>query len=283
MDELLLKKDDFIRKIFDAIPSILLLADDDVRILRLNAAAAGLLGVGIGDIHHQRGGEILHCIHATEVPEGCGYSENCKECVIRNSVKQSVSGATVYRQKTKMELVKNDGKITGKHFLVTTSPFEYGNKTYALLILEDISELEQLKGMIQICASCKKIRNDKGFWEQIELFIRERSEVEFTHGICPECTRKLYPEYCDAKAGEGTETCIKSPEGVGTKEVQCWEYMKCGHEVDKSCPVVLMNAGRMCWDISSTLCGGKKQGESFTKFRLCKDCEFFIKLNRGEI
>lgn len=68
-----------------------------------------------------------------------------------------------------------------------------------------------------------------------------------------------------------------------TKEVQCWEYMKCGHEKDKSCPAVLLEAGRMCWDVSSTVCGGKKQGGSYTKFGLCSKCEFFIRLNRDEL
>ncbi|HKN18798.1 MAG TPA: hypothetical protein VJW95_03300, partial [Dissulfurispiraceae bacterium] len=65
-------------------------------------------------------------------------------------------------------------------------------------------------------------------------------------------------------------------------EIQCWEYMKCGCEKQKSCPVVLLDAGRMCWDVSNTICGGKKQGKSYTKFLLCSECEFFIKLNSGE-
>lgn len=53
-------------------------------------------------------------------------------------------------------------------------------------------EVKKLSGLLPICASCKKIRNDKGYWEQIEVYIHERSEADFTHGICPECARKLY-------------------------------------------------------------------------------------------
>ncbi|MBF0560054.1 MAG: sigma-54-dependent Fis family transcriptional regulator, partial [Nitrospirae bacterium] len=86
MDERILGDDDFIRKLFDAIPSILLLTDDDVRVLGLNVAASQLLGAGIDDIYNQRGGDVLHCIHAGESPDGCGHAEDCKECVIRNSV-----------------------------------------------------------------------------------------------------------------------------------------------------------------------------------------------------
>lgn len=57
-----------------------------------------------------------------------------------------------------------------------------------------ISEIKQLRGIIPICASCKNIRNDKGAWMQIEAYIQKHSEAKFSHGICPECSKKLYPE-----------------------------------------------------------------------------------------
>lgn len=65
----------------------------------------------------------------------------------------------------------------------------------------DISELETvreevkiLQGLLPICASCKKIRDAKGVWTPLETYISERSEADFTHGICPACMAKLYPE-----------------------------------------------------------------------------------------
>lgn len=58
-----------------------------------------------------------------------------------------------------------------------------------------LREIKTLRGIIPICANCKKIRNDEGVWRQLESYIEEHSEVEFfSHGICPECTKKLYPE-----------------------------------------------------------------------------------------
>ncbi|MBL7647126.1 MAG: PAS domain S-box protein [Candidatus Hydrogenedentes bacterium] len=65
------------------------------------------------------------------------------------------------------------------------------------LILElqtAIGEIKTLSGLLPICASCKKIRDDKGSWNQIEVFIRDHSDAEFSHGICPDCIRQLYPE-----------------------------------------------------------------------------------------
>ncbi|MBN2785720.1 MAG: PAS domain S-box protein, partial [Pontiellaceae bacterium] len=57
-----------------------------------------------------------------------------------------------------------------------------------------IGEIKTLSGMLPICASCKKIRDDKGYWKQIESYISEHSEAVFSHGICPECVEELYPD-----------------------------------------------------------------------------------------
>ncbi|MBF0121057.1 MAG: hypothetical protein HQK79_19680 [Desulfobacterales bacterium] len=58
-----------------------------------------------------------------------------------------------------------------------------------------IEELRILNGTLPICASCKKIRDKKNHWHQIESYIKNNSEADFTHTICPECAKKLYPEY----------------------------------------------------------------------------------------
>jgi hypothetical protein len=63
-----------------------------------------------------------------------------------------------------------------------------------------ITKVRKLSGLLPICASCKKIRDDKGYWNQIETYIRDHSEAEFSHGICPECFRKIYPEYHRGKS-----------------------------------------------------------------------------------
>ncbi|MEW6674369.1 MAG: CHASE4 domain-containing protein [Thermodesulfobacteriota bacterium] len=57
-----------------------------------------------------------------------------------------------------------------------------------------LKEIKTLKGIIPICAACKKIRNDSGYWQQIESYIQSHSEADFSHGICPACSKKLYPD-----------------------------------------------------------------------------------------
>lgn len=58
-----------------------------------------------------------------------------------------------------------------------------------------LHEVKTLSGLLPICCSCKKIRNDQGYWLQIETYVQEHSNAEFSHGICPECAKKLYPEF----------------------------------------------------------------------------------------
>ena len=60
---------------------------------------------------------------------------------------------------------------------------------------EALAEVKTLSGFLPICASCKNIRDDAGYWQQIESYLSERHDVEFTHGICPDCIAKLYPEF----------------------------------------------------------------------------------------
>ncbi len=67
----------------------------------------------------------------------------------------------------------------------------------AAQLASSLAEVKTLSGLLPICASCKRVRDDEGYWKQIELFISERSEAKFSHGICEECSAELYPELAD--------------------------------------------------------------------------------------
>jgi C4-dicarboxylate-specific signal transduction histidine kinase len=65
---------------------------------------------------------------------------------------------------------------------------------------ETVDRMEVMRGLLPICASCKKIRDDQGYWKQLEHFISEHTEARFSHSICPECSSKLYEElFAEAK------------------------------------------------------------------------------------
>jgi len=66
-----------------------------------------------------------------------------------------------------------------------------------------LAQIKTLRGLLPICAACKKIRDDRGYWTQFEQYIRTHSEAEFTHGICPECIQRLYPDLAPSQ-GSGS-------------------------------------------------------------------------------
>jgi PAS domain S-box-containing protein len=63
-------------------------------------------------------------------------------------------------------------------------------------LLQAMAEIKTLRGILPICANCKKIRDDRGYWDQVESYISNHTEARFSHAICPECMKKLYPEFC---------------------------------------------------------------------------------------
>lgn len=118
------------------------------------------------------------------------------------------SGGIVESYETKR--ISQKGKLLDVWLTVTCLKDDSGNIDSIATTERDIThiknelrekekEVKILRGFLPICASCKEIRDDQGYWHQIESYIRERSEAEFSHGICPKCMKKLYPELCKAE------------------------------------------------------------------------------------
>jgi hypothetical protein len=85
--------------------------------------------------------------------------------------------------------------FTIKHVLAA----ETANQKLVSELNATIEEIKTLRGVIPICSHCKNIRNDTGQWDQLEEYIRDHSDAEFTHGICPECKKKYYSDLFDKK------------------------------------------------------------------------------------
>jgi len=116
------------------------------------------------------------------------------------------------------ETTKTETNGNKRYFIVTATPyFDIDNTPTGIIetfqditprrLLEDereelieklqltMDKVKTLSGFLPICASCKKIRDDKGYWTQIESYIKDHSEAEFSHGICPDCAKKFYSDY----------------------------------------------------------------------------------------
>ncbi len=142
-----------------------------------------------------------------------------------------------------------------------------------------LQDVRVLRGLLPICASCKRIRDDQGYWTQLEGYIKTHSEADFTHGICPECVERLYPEIykqmgSDSGAGASQQgkTCEAGGERKGTS-----------HETERRRAMGPMEelrmehqAVKMTLRVLETLCRRMEQpGESIDVQHLDQLLEFF--------
>ncbi len=92
-----------------------------------------------------------------------------------------------------------DGRVMGASTVARDITQRKAEEQERLRLIQELTDaltqVKTLSGLLPICASCKKIRNDNGYWEAVETYISEHSDADFTHGICPECVQRLYPEY----------------------------------------------------------------------------------------
>jgi hypothetical protein len=187
-------RDGFLRAIVDNMPALVFVVDHEVRIVYANRAASRLLGEKPELIMRPLAGDFLRCAHAQESRGGCGHTDFCTDCVVRKAVESARTGLTTTRQKCKMQL-EQGGHIREVYLLTTAAPLAFGGTDLVLLTLEDITEWIELRGLLPICSGCKKIRQNKEYWEQVETYLSRHSDLVFTHSICPECLRKYYPDF----------------------------------------------------------------------------------------
>ncbi len=104
--------------------------------------------------------------------------DGAQDFLIKDDINSSLLRKTIIYSLERVELLRE------KDDLITT-------------LVEANNKIKTLKSLIPICSNCKKIRDDNGYWEDVELYISDHAGSEFTHGICPDCIQKLYPEYAE--------------------------------------------------------------------------------------
>jgi len=111
-----------------------------------------------------------------------------------------VSNTPVLQFDKKGMLVSYDGLIRD----ITVRKQAEAEREKLIAELQDaLTRVKILSGLLPICSNCKKVRDDSGYWTQIELYIQEHSGAEFSHGICPDCAKVLYPGYYQRTGGSG--------------------------------------------------------------------------------
>lgn len=184
---------DFLEHILDSISANLIVTDGDGVVRYANASAKREFRIPeeLGHGCH-RAGHWMACDHEHDHLGGCGFGEFCRtECALRGSIGRAIGGEPIVRRPANSTIIRNGEKVR-KNVLISAVPIEYEGETLALITLEDVTELVKLRGIIPICASCKKVRNDEDYWENVEAYVASHSDASFSHGFCPECVENLY-------------------------------------------------------------------------------------------
>ncbi len=187
------------REIADLLPTILCELNEDLNVTYINR-----IGIDVFSITPARlksGFNIQHLFHP-------GNREPVS--ILLNDILEGkrVEGVE-YRlrkiaQKEMVALIYSSpilraGGIAGARMIITDITLRKKTEEQRDKLISDLkkslAEVKILKGILPICASCKKIRDDKGYWNQVESYIHDHTDAEFSHSICPECVKKLYPDF----------------------------------------------------------------------------------------
>ncbi len=121
--------------------------------------------------------------------------------VSQEFVVENKEGKSFVVEVSASNVTSSSGELAGRmasFFDITKRKEIEADREKLIIKLQDaLKKIKTLRGIIPICAACKKIRDDKGYWNQIEIYLREHSEADFSHGICPECVKKLYPDLAE--------------------------------------------------------------------------------------
>ncbi len=178
---------------FDSVNDAISLINMDGKILQCNKAMASLLDKPVHEVVGSTCWELVH--NSSEPIEGCPFIR-IRETNQRETMRFA-SGDRMLQVTVDPVLGEDGNLISIVHIISDVTALNRAEEQQKNLISElqsALAKVKTLSGFLPICASCKKIRDDKGYSNQIENYIRDHSEAEFSHGLCPECAKNLYPD-----------------------------------------------------------------------------------------
>jgi hypothetical protein len=188
------------KDILDAFPSSVFICDKDLKIYYANEECRKKFGFKETFSDNCLCGDLICCVNALNSEEGCGTTEFCPNCVIRNSVKAAFNNIKVKRHLYEMGIKKN-GEEEKVWFYVSGTIFNE-SKGLIMIVLEDVTEIVMLRKLLPICSYCHKIRDDKDYWHSLEAYFEKFQGTQFSHGICPDCLKKHFPDVYEKKYGK---------------------------------------------------------------------------------
>ena len=187
-----------LKTVLDTIQAGILVIDPSTHaIVGVNAAAGKMIGAPREHIL----GSVCHAYICPDQKGRCPVTDLGKKLENAERVLLTASGERVPVLKTVVSVTLDGREHLLESFLDITARkrAEEERERLILELQEALAEVKTLSGLLPICASCKSIRNDQGYWQQIEAYIKEHSKAEFSHSVCPKCAEKLYPEVFNKK------------------------------------------------------------------------------------
>jgi PAS domain S-box-containing protein len=162
------------RAIFENAPVGIVVVDRELRVVDVNAAYCEMLGYSRDELLSLHVPDLTH-------PEDRQQDIEFLPLLLKGQIPH-------YR--TEKRYITKNKETVWAHLTATALRDATGHASYAFGITENITDRKILRQILPLCSSCKKVRDEKGFWTDVEVYLRERASTEVSHGLCPECARK---------------------------------------------------------------------------------------------
>jgi PAS domain S-box-containing protein len=187
------------RNIFvDIMPNGMLAIDGRERIIDINKAMLALLGAETEQVIGRPFTEVLQAV-ATIVDD----FRMAK--ILAQKLRWATAVLTCASNRSPTTRATFRGSLIVLHDISQRKQMAEEREQLITSLQNALSEVKKLSGLLPICANCKKIRDDQGYWQDVAVYIRDHSEAEFSHGICPDCYVELYPELAQKRKGKEKE------------------------------------------------------------------------------
>jgi hypothetical protein len=175
--------------LLDAFPSMAFITEADTRIVEANRAARQWLGDRPGTELGLPFGSVFQCIFPRDSRGDCGTTDFCPSCLVRRSIESATSGRPAPRRVAHM-IVGANGQPEDRWFQVSASPLAFGGRTLVLVVMDDVTQLVELRALLPLCPDCGASREASDPIAQARIFLRKHPDFLLADELCADCRQR---------------------------------------------------------------------------------------------
>ncbi len=195
-------------RVIECMTEAVLVIDSQGRLVDLNPSAQRLLGKAAEDVI---GRPSIQALSRIPHLESLLAEDRANQQDLELTVAEKRLALHVQISRLRDHRGKINGRLLVLHDITRRRELEEEQRHLIAQLREALAEVKTLQGMLPICSSCKKIRDDQGYWQHVEVYVREHTGVVFSHGICPDCARRLYGELCPEDLASPSTDLLPDP------------------------------------------------------------------------